>query len=102
MCSFQSSLYCLQVIEMLLALGVDPNARYNVGNTALSLACERGYSSCVRLLLEAGADVAMDSPVYTGACHGYVDGTLLQIAADTGHPQVRPFLDMPVAFSWTI
>ena len=86
---------------MLLAHGVDPNARSKVGHTALGLACRKGSSSCVRLLLKAGADVAMDSPVYI-TFQGFVDSTLLQIAAEAGHPQVRPFLDMPVAFSWTI
>ena len=88
------------MLQLLLAHGAEPNARSKVGETALGLACHRGSSSCVKLLLEAGADVAMDSRVLN-ARHGYGDGTLLQIAAEAGHPQVRPFLDMPVAFSWT-
>ena len=89
------------MLQLLLAHGAEPNARPGFGNTALGLACERGYSSCVRLLLKAGGDVAMDSTLYMSH-QGYVDGTLLQIAAEAGHPQVRPFLDMPVAFSWTV
>jgi hypothetical protein len=81
---------------MLLAHGADPNARSQIGHTALGLACHEGYSSCVRLLLEAGADLAMNSMVFY-ARDGFVERTPLQIAAEARHPQVRPCLDMPVA-----
>ena len=90
------------MLQLLLAHGAELNARTRYGKTALGLACQRGSSSCVKLLLEAGADVAMNSiACYYDSDHGYADFTPLQIAAEAGHPQVRPFLDMPVAFSWT-
>ena len=86
---------------MLLAHGVDPNARSKLGQTALGLACHKGSSSCVRSLLEAGADAAMNSVVWKSR-DGFVERTPLQIAAEAGHPQVRPCLDMSVAVSWII
>ena len=79
------------VLQLLLAHGAEPNARTSCGKTALGFACQGGSSSCVKLLLKAGADVAMDSTVYI-AFHGFVDCTPLQVAAEAGHPQVRPFL----------
>ena len=92
------------MLQLLLEHGAEPNAcirwQDHVGNNALGFACERGYSNCVRLLLKAGADVAMKSTEYIPR-HGWVDCTLLQVAAEAGHLQVRPFLDMPVVFSWT-
>lgn len=87
------------MLQLLLAHGAEPNARTSSGNTALGVACRRGSSSCVRLLLEAGADVAMNSTV---SDKDTVDSTPLQIATKAGHSQVGPSLRLPVAVSWII
>ena len=45
-----------QLIELLLAVGADPNARNPYGELPLHLAASYGYTSIVEMLLTAGAD----------------------------------------------
>lgn len=45
------------LVERLLSLGADPNARDRFGCSALHLAAELGREDTVRVLLDAGADV---------------------------------------------
>lgn len=47
----------LDVTEMLLATGADPNLKDDTGLTALLWAADRGHAACVRALVRGKADV---------------------------------------------
>ena len=44
-------------MEILINAGADVNGYDRHGNTPLSAATEKGHAQCVKLLIEAGADV---------------------------------------------
>ncbi|MCU1233127.1 MAG: globin [Candidatus Solibacter sp.] len=87
---------CLPMVELLLVLGADPNARDRFGHTPLYAAgnsCFRGSAGrVVRALVEAGADVnAQDrvkrcAPLHAAARRGNIAAAraLLESGADTG------------------
>ncbi len=47
----------INVIHFLIAAGVDINQKDINGNTALQIACDKGYTNIVRLLLDSSAQV---------------------------------------------
>ncbi len=47
------------VVQLLLLHGVSPNIRARNGLTPLHIAASKGYVSCVRTLLENGADLTL-------------------------------------------
>ena len=53
---------CPEIVEMLLALGADPNVKDVSGKCALDIACSSGGSRCIKMLVEAGADVNNSDP----------------------------------------
>ncbi|DAZ94866.1 TPA: hypothetical protein N0F65_008168 [Lagenidium giganteum] len=69
-------LSCMNSVVLLIRLGVDVNARDARGITPLYIACARGYTSIVRVLLHAGALCAAMGPN---------DETPLHIAAQENH-----------------
>ncbi|KAJ3110634.1 Ankyrin repeat and SOCS box protein 16 [Phlyctochytrium bullatum] len=46
-----------KALELLLEFGADPNARDRSGRTALFTSATAGHCECIRVLLDAGADV---------------------------------------------
>jgi ankyrin repeat protein len=61
---FQASyLGCFDLIKMLLDRGAQINHTTDkaIGWTSLMMACSCGYSECIRLLLENGADMSVRS-----------------------------------------
>ncbi|HXO42854.1 MAG TPA: PQQ-binding-like beta-propeller repeat protein [Thermoanaerobaculia bacterium] len=69
-------------VAALLAGGVDPNAAFREGGTALIFAAQRGHEQVVRVLLEHGADVQTTETVNrTSALHFAI-----------GHPEVVKLL----------
>ncbi|CAE7564374.1 unnamed protein product [Symbiodinium natans] len=50
------------VVESLLAVGVEVNVKGYLGNTAVSRACRRGHGSVLRVLLGAGIGTDLDEP----------------------------------------
>ncbi|GKZ69196.1 hypothetical protein AnigIFM50267_004383 [Aspergillus niger] len=50
------------LVQLLLDLGADINAMTSEGKAALHLAAERGREAIFRILLEAGADVSLETP----------------------------------------
>lgn len=67
----------LKTVDIMLAAGADPNIRTHSGHSALFVACQRGASDVVRLLLAAGADATVRPPP--------AGLTLLYISAFAGH-----------------
>jgi hypothetical protein len=51
-------------VKQLLDAGVDVNAKFRYGATALSYACDRGHLEVVRVLLERGADPNVKDTFY--------------------------------------
>lgn len=51
-------------VKNLLAKGVDVNAKFRYGATALSYACDKGHLEVVKVLLENGADVNVRDTFY--------------------------------------
>ncbi|GFO21578.1 ankyrin repeat domain-containing protein 54-like [Plakobranchus ocellatus] len=49
---------CEKIVGVLLFFGADPNCKDRYGDSALHVACVSGNLATVRLLLDAGADVA--------------------------------------------
>lgn len=76
---------------MLLREGADLRARARNGATALSAAAAQGHTSCVRLLLEAGAATPpsdLDRPLHDASRDGHVDCVdLLLRAGASPHAQ---------------
>jgi outer membrane protein assembly factor BamB len=69
-------------VAELLAHGVDPNAEFRAGGTALLFAAQRGHAEVVRLLLDHGADLrATEKLNQTSALH-----------FATGYPEVVKIL----------
>ena len=54
-------------VKALLAKGVDVNAKFRYGATALSYAADRGHVEVVKILLEHGADVNVKDTFYKSA-----------------------------------
>lgn len=63
----------LQFVQALLDHGADPNAADSDGQTALMVACRRGYEDIARLLLDRGADPARRDVGNITAWHIAVD-----------------------------
>lgn len=73
----------IKVAALLLAAGMDVNARAPNGSTALMLAAKRGHLDIVRLLVGAGAELnEIDS----------VEGTALDMAQKANRTDVAEFL----------
>ncbi|KAL3294254.1 putative multiple ankyrin repeats single kh domain protein [Colletotrichum asianum] len=71
-----------EILQVLLANGGDPNARYG-GETALQTACFKGHTNTVRALLELGAsDKGLFGPL----------GTAYDSAVRGGHKEVLSLL----------
>jgi hemoglobin len=87
---YASGAGCLEVVECLLRLGMEPDAQDGGGHTALyrvanQCASEMG-PKVARALLQAGADV--------NACGGVTRSTPLHMAARRGHAEIaRVLLD---------
>jgi len=76
----------LALVTSLLDKGVDVNAKFRYGATALFKAAERGHLEIVRLLLARGADVTVKDTFY--------QATAMTWAIDNGHTEiVRLILD---------
>ena len=78
------------VIQVLLNEGIDINLRNKVGQTALQLACQKGYIDFVRLYIKQGADVNMacnkgNTPLHEACIGGFVKivKLLIEAKADT-------------------
>ncbi|CAF3455143.1 unnamed protein product [Fusarium graminearum] len=69
----------LEVVEKLLAAGVDADSKDTDGRTALQVACEAGHLEVVEKLLAAGADA--DSKDTDGR-------TAFQVACEAGHLEI--------------
>lgn len=52
------------IVQKLLKDGIDVNAKFRYGATALSYACDRGHVEVVKLLLAHGADVNIKDTFY--------------------------------------
>jgi ankyrin repeat protein len=87
---FAAGASCLEVVELLLRFGVDPNVQGRGDHTPLycvanECASETG-AEVVRMLVRAGADV--------NACCGVTRATALHMAARRGHVEIaRALLD---------
>jgi ankyrin repeat protein len=71
-----------EIVHLLLAAGADPNARQNLGFTALHAAAQNGDAAMARDLLDHGA---VDSATEDGR-------TALAIAEEQGHDEVAALL----------
>ena len=76
----------LALVTSLLDKGVDVNAKFRYGATALFKAAERGHLEIVKLLLARGADVTVKDTFY--------QATAMTWAIDNGHTEIiRVMLD---------
>ncbi|MEM1402727.1 MAG: ankyrin repeat domain-containing protein [Pseudomonadota bacterium] len=78
-----------QMVTLLLAQGADPNLEDEVENAVspLLIACARGDTALVDLLLDAGADADRATPdgiTPMALCAGYADSLSLSLLADQG------------------
>lgn len=86
----------MDVVRVLLAVGVDVNARNNASRTALFWAALHGYICVVRALLDAGTDVDVNRIVTEKGC--IVDRDDLQpfrggsLPAERGCKEVMVFI----------
>ena len=71
------------IAEKLIRAGVDVNVVDKEGRTALGMACWDGFTSMVKTLLEAGADMSILSRAYHGRT-----GLPLDLAARAGHEDI--------------
>eukprot|EP00439_Symbiodinium_sp_Y106_P049899 s3159_g6.t1 len=76
------------VVESLLAAGVEVNVKGYLGNTAVSRACRRGHDSVLRVLLSSGTGVDLDeanekmqSPLHFAAFKQKTEAVRLMLAA---------------------
>jgi ankyrin repeat protein len=74
------------MVALLVAAGADVNHATSHGLTALHYAVARGYVDVVRLLLEAGADVAVRS------LHEGQKGTPIEVARSLGNEEITGLL----------
>lgn len=85
----------------LLLAGVSPDAADDEGFTALYVCCREGHSGCVRLLIEAGADIerGLYSPLYVSAFMGHVEclQLLLYASAAVDAPTEEGFTPLIIA-----
>ncbi|KAL8624025.1 hypothetical protein ACOMHN_041615 [Nucella lapillus] len=87
----------MDMVNMLLAFGAQPNVQDEDGNTPLHLSCTESNVPVVRALLEAGSDVELtdldDETPLVRACFAksveLVD-LLLKAGSDPNYPQGRP------------
>lgn len=75
-----------ELVEKLLAIGFDPNARaLQVGDQALAFAASQGRLSTMQRLLDAGAELdvseSVRNPVITATTNGHIDAVKLLIDA---------------------
>jgi len=68
------------MVVALLRAGANVNARNTYGGTALQVAVLRGFTPIVRILIDAGADVARDRK------------ELLELARQEKHPDIEKLL----------
>ena len=71
-------------VRELISAGVDINAEYDDGDTALLIACWRGNKEIVELLIENGADVNYETDAYFY--------TALMRASGQGHAEIACLL----------
>jgi ankyrin repeat protein len=88
---FAAGAGCLEVVDLLLRLGVDPNIQGRGEHTPLYCVANqcgwRAGPEVVRALVRAGADV--------NACGGVIRATPLHMAARRGHVEIaRALLDL--------
>lgn len=76
----------VDLMTLLLAHGANPNSTFN-GESVLHVAVELGCLACVRLLVEAGADV--NAPTYDTHSSSR---TPIHIAIRYGYPEVADYL----------
>ena len=63
----------MEVVELLLENGAEPNMKDDDGSTPLHAACIRGNLEVVRLLLAHGAEVGMRNKKNESALHCLVE-----------------------------
>jgi ankyrin repeat protein len=59
----------VSLLDMLLKMGLDVNAKGSSGNRALDIACLKGNHAIVKILLDSGADVKLRNTVGTTPLH---------------------------------
>ncbi|HEX9760646.1 MAG TPA: ankyrin repeat domain-containing protein [Candidatus Acidoferrales bacterium] len=74
----------LSAVRAALDAGMDVNAKYRYGATALFPACDRGHVEIVKLLLERGAEVNVQDTFYRATPLGW--------AANKGHAEIIKLL----------
>lgn len=74
-----------ECMRVLLDLGLSPNAPDGESENALHLCAAYGYTEGIKLLLQAGADINMNSPAHGGA-------TPLMLAAKNNHTECARLL----------
>lgn len=93
----------VQTVKWLLDLGVDVNAKDNDGRTALMGAAHKGRNEVVKILVEHGADMAVNDVGSRDSIHNlagktwqaidYADGLVrVGVQSSIAHPETADFL----------
>jgi len=73
-----------QVVTWLIEQGADVNAMDGFGGTALMEASRRGHAECVRVLIDAGADVRAENQVMMQAIHEAANAEVAGLLVEAG------------------